>query len=159
MNNIALVKNEVAKHQQSIAPKFIDKLPFIKKMKESLTSMVRSTPIFFLQLVFLAIWIFLFFYVRYLYKRRYSIVILLLFLLAACFGSMLVVKYNMQYRKYGIVVKKNAVLRSGPSDTFQVLLSLPEGSEGKIRKRSGEYYKVKIYNYIGWISRNDFKKI
>lgn len=163
VENIKLVQEQIKKTQGSIkrfgTAKIVHSIPFVSTIKEKTLSAVRSTPLLWLQLLFLLIWFFLFMYLRYLHQKKQKFIIVLLFLLASWFGLLLVIKYNMRFRKYGIVVQKQAKLLSGPADSYQTLIQLPEGVEGKIKKQSGDYYKVKINGQIGWMSSQAFEKI
>ncbi|MFH0898910.1 MAG: hypothetical protein V1855_04995 [bacterium] len=161
--NIALVKEQIKKNQGALklfgASKLIHAIPFVGVLKEKTLSLIRSTPLIWIQLFFLFIWFFLFIYLRYLYQRKLKFIIFLLFLLASWFGLMLVIKYNMRFRMYGIIVKPQTKLLSGPSESYQTLLTLPEGGEGKIKTMSDNHYKVKINGQIGWINSEAFEKI
>ncbi|MFH1832192.1 MAG: hypothetical protein ABH827_05345 [bacterium] len=162
-SNIALVKDKLKKTQHE--PKrigtnrIVHAIPLVGPLKNATLSIVRTTPLIWLQLLFLIIWFFLFVSLRYLYAHKQKAIITFLFLIIAICGSTLVIKYNMRSRIYGIVVNPRSSLLSGPGDTYQTILQLPEGSSGKIHKHSDGYYKITIHGQIGWINQKNFKKI
>lgn len=145
LENIFLLKKKLGIHQKhSIFRTF---------------SLIRSIPLFVFQFLFLALWLFLFIYLRFLSKKQKKGIIMALFALIALFGILLVVRYSVDARRYGIVVETEAPLRSGPGQTFKKLATLPEADEVIIKKESDHFYKVKTEGRIGWVSTQDVKKI
>ena len=162
LENIALVQkklDEKANVKQAKKGSFGALFVAIKSIKERFLSMIRSIPLFILQLLFLLVWCFLFLCLRYLNKSRQRFILVVLFILNGFFGTMLALKYNMSIRSYGVVVVEKASLISGPDETFQVLGVLHEGKEGVILKESGTYYKVKINGQLGWVTKEAFQQI
>ena len=159
VSNIFLVKEKLG-GMRGITPK--ERNPIVKRivnLKNIGISLLRSMPIFILQLLFLIIWIFLFIYIRFLYKKRKKQTITILFSLIAIFGVLLVIRYTIDSRRYGIVVSKTAPLRSGPGTTFQTLLNIPEGTEVIIKRKTDGSYKVKALRQIGYVQKSDLEKI
>lgn len=136
--------------------------PIIKaliKIKQLSISMTRSTPLIVLQMLFLLLWLFLFLYIRFLYKKQKKYIISTLFTLIAFFGMVLVARYSMEMRTYGVIVSEQAPLLSGPADTYQTLMQLHQAQELIIKKESKTFLKVKVLRRIGWINKKHIKKI
>ena len=160
LNNINLVKNSLQKDKADVSDKGQDVvLSLIERMKSSSLAFMRAVPLLYLQLLFLLIWITLFLYLRYLYKKHQKFIIVFLFTLIAICGSMLAIKCGTKLRLYGVVVHEGAKLLSGPGETYQVLGFLAEGKEGFIYNESSGYYKVKMDSQIGWIKYGELEKI
>jgi hypothetical protein len=132
---------------------------FLKRATHYVTSLMRSISLFYLQIIFLFLWILLFLYLRHLYKKKSKWLIIILFLLVALFGTLLVFKYSLSYAKQGIVIRKNVALLSGPGNKFQQLGTLPEAVEVVIQKRSDLFYKVTFQRQIGWVKQSDIEAI
>jgi tetratricopeptide (TPR) repeat protein len=159
VSNIFLVKEKLTQMRGITRTKRNPIVKKIVKIKNIGISLLRSMPIFVLQILFLIIWIFLFIYIRFLYKKRKKQTISILFSLIAIFGVLLVVRYTIDSRRYGIVVTKTAPLRSGPGITFQTLLNIPEGTELVIKRKMNGSYKVKALGQIGYVQKGDLEKI
>lgn len=164
IDNIVLLREKI-KTKMGFPPKKRGSfLRGIVKTKNYLVSWLRAAPLLFLQLMFLLLWIFVFVYLRFLYRKKKQFAIVTVFALIAFFGIMLIVRYSFEARTYGVVIKDTA-LRSGPSDTFQELQQLPAAQEIVIKKESGDYYKavptatIKALKRVGWIHKKDIEKI
>lgn len=160
LDNIDLLKKELEKQQNKIKKKKI--LPFfvlLKKIKSLSLSWIRSMPLIVLQILFLILWLFLFFYLKFLYKTRKKLLIIGLFSSIAICGIILVIRYSFESRKYGIIINKKAELLSGPSNTFQTLIKLQEATEVTIQKESDGFFKIKVNKQSGWINKKCIEKI
>jgi len=155
LDNILLLKRNLRKVKKEKG-KFFE---YFIRAKIYAISLVRAAPLFALQASFLLLWFFLFVYLRYLYKRKRKILISFLFILIALLGTVLVIRYRLEFKNYGIVVSKKAALLSGPGNNFQELGALSEASEVLIQKESDGFLKVKFYGQIGWASKKDVEKI
>jgi tetratricopeptide (TPR) repeat protein len=159
LDNITLLK----KHAESLSggkPKrTIGAFRFFKRARASFISFIGSAPLWVLQLLFLMLWLFLFIYVKYLFWARRKILISLLFCLIALLGVMLVVRYMLDVRHYGVVVSKQARLLSGPGNTFQKLSTLPEAEEVRITKQNHGFYKIRVGKRIGWVSSKEIEMV
>jgi tetratricopeptide (TPR) repeat protein len=156
--NIALVKAQLFQEptKKSKQPSFKNTS---ERMTTSIASLVHATPNFWLQLAFLLMWFFLLLYRKYLHKKGRFIIISLLFILQAFFGSLLALKYSFDLRKYGVIVQTSASIRSGPGDDYQKLGTLGEGTEVIINKQSDQFYKITHQGQIGWVSNKDLEPI
>ncbi len=164
LKNIAMVKEHVQAMRDNDAqePEATMVRTFFsgfKKAKNAFLSLVRATPLATLQLLVLLLWALLFVYVRYLYKRRQRVVIILLFLLQVLCASMLALKYSFDSRQALIVVKTPAYVMSGPDKNFSVLGRLQEGQELDMVKAADQYYKIRYNNTIGWVDKQCIEKI
>lgn len=106
-----------------------------------------------LQAIFLLLWTLLFLFGRVLYNRRRYLLLGALFGFTVIFGTLLIVKYYLKEQRVGIVVLKEAQLRSGPKESFALLATLKEGTELVIEKEFETYFKVKFKEQIGWIDK------
>jgi len=158
LDNIMLLQEEVKKAAGIQKEKRSPIMLAITKIKNLIISWIRSTPHIIIQLLFLLLWLFLFIYIRFLYKKRKKWTIIALFALIAFFGILLVVRYSIDARKYGVVVSQQARLLSGPGETFQTLMQIETAQEAVIKKEKSDYYKVKVNKHIGWISKKDIEK-
>jgi tetratricopeptide (TPR) repeat protein len=132
---------------------------FPRKIKNFILSWIRAIPLFLLQLIFLFLWLFIFVYLRFLYKKRKKNLIISLFSLIAILGMIIVIRYSLEARIYGVVINRQTALLSGPGSNFQTLQQIPEAQQVIIKKESGEYYKIKVYKRIGWTHQKDIEKI
>jgi len=158
--NIELVKRQISPQQ---TPQEVNGLSavidFFKTSKNAFFAASRATTLFHLQIIVLLMWICLFCYLHYLYKRKQKIVIFTLFLLQAVFTFMLAIKYNSQFREFAIITSPQATLLSGPGSTFTQLQRLPEAQEAVIIGSSGDYYKIRVNGRIGWLTKTSIEKI
>ncbi len=153
LSNIALIKDKLRPADEKV------RFAFLKAAKGSITSLLRAIPLGVLQLIFLLLWIFLFIYLKVLYKEKQKIIIVPLFFLVALFGVFLVIKYSLDSRRYAVVIRTEGKLLSGPDEKFQLLVMLPEGSEVVVTKASDGYVKIKRGSQIGWIRREFIKEV
>lgn len=128
------------------------------KIKQFLTSLIKAIPLIFIQLLFLLLWLFLFLYLRFLYKTKQKTIIAILFAIIAFCGIVLITKYSMNARTYGVVLKQTPLL-SGPSQTYQTLMTLKQAQEFIIKQEEQNFFKVKVLKRIGWIAKGDTAKI
>lgn len=159
LENISLLQKKVLQKSGFPIKKRGPIVRGITKFKNHFISRMRSVPLIILQILFLLLWIFVFTYLRFLYKKRKKGLIVALFTLIAFFGIILVVRYSFEARTYGVVIKPQAAMISGPGKTFQTLQQLPQAIEVMVKKESGEYYKIKALKRLGWIHKNDIKII
>ena len=132
---------------------------FLKIVHERTISFIRSVPLIWLQIFFLIIWFFLFFYIRQLYRNRYRFAIVILFLVSTFSGVALIIKYMYDAQIHGVIVTGEASLVSGPDSTFPVLGKAVEAQEVTIKKEAGDYFKIKVGGRIGWVERVALRKI
>ena len=116
-------------------------------------------PLLSIQILFLALWLFLFVYLRFLYKKRQKLIIRILFTLIATIGIILIFRYSFAARQYGIVMKNQSPMLSGPGDSFQTLLYLPEAKEIIIQHYSDDYLKIKADRQMGWINKENVERV
>jgi len=155
LDNILLLKRTLTKTDKPRSELF----RLFGKLKSYSISIIRSAPLFIVQILFLFLWLFLFFYLRYLYKKGKKVLIAILFCLIALLGTVLVIRNGLDYRNFGVVVSKKATLLSGPGNNFQELGILPEASEVIIQKTSDGFLKIKVNKQIGWTSKKDVEEI
>ncbi|MCK4265193.1 tetratricopeptide repeat protein [Candidatus Babeliales bacterium] len=155
------LRHNISTVEQKVLPRsYTDRLTtFLAKFKNEVFSYLISVPLSVLQILFLALWLFLFVYLKFLYRNKHKILIILLFLLIAIFGTLLAIRYSLEFRRYGVVVKPQAQLLSGPDNRFSVLGELPEVLEVVISKELNGYYKIKFDGGIGWISKVEVEEI
>lgn len=156
LDNISLLKSQFSGTDRREKNKVFELLRWIKNYT---ISVVSAIPLVVIQVLFLAIWFFLFLYVRFLFKRKRRFLIIVLFILISLLGTLLVVKYSLYYRQKGVIVTKTAILLSGPGNTFQKLGNLSEASEILIQKESGDFYKIKYNGQSGWVNHKEIEKI
>lgn len=159
VDNITLLKDEMRKLYRMPVKKHNPIVRRLIKVKNIILSSIRSLPLLLIQLLFIILWLFLFVYLRFLYKKRKHNVIWIFFALIALFGAILIIRYVSESRIYGVIIKREAPLLSGPSVTFRPLLQLHETEEVIVTKESDEYYKVKAQKRIGWVSKENVEKI
>ncbi len=151
LSNIFLLKNKLFGVEKNYRG--------LEKVKDRILSFVKSVSLLAIQLIFLILWIFLFLYLKYLYKRRQQLIIVVLFILIAIVGVILTTRYTFDARRQAVVVSKSAKLLSGPGEAFQVLGVVAEAKEVIIKRISGDYLKIKIKGQIGWVSANLIEEI
>jgi tetratricopeptide (TPR) repeat protein len=154
LNNIKMIKEKIKEQKNGRKDKTTEtEFKKLKNLKIQITSFIRATPLLFFQFVFLIFWIFLFVFIRKLFRLRKRLLAAMLFTFIAVSGLMLVSKYNFEYKQFGIVTDASAKLLSGPGDNYQVLSFVTEAKEVVIQKASNGFYKIKINGQIGWISQ------
>ena len=154
LNNIKMVKDKLRAQKNGKRDKKTEIIfKNLKNLKIQIISFIRAMPLFFFQIVFLILWIFLFVFIRKLFKLRKRLLAAMLFTFIAVSGLMLVSKYNFECKRFGIVTTASAKLLSGPGDNYQVLSFVTEAKEVVIQKSSNGFYKIKINGQIGWISQ------
>lgn len=130
-----------------------------RKVSKRFNSFVRATPLLFLQIIFLFSWALLFIYIRYLYKLHHRVVMVMLFSCIMVVGGMLATKYGNIYRTHGVIISAEGRLYSGPDESYQFLGVVKEGQEGVLKRKSADFYKVKIGSVDGWIYKKHFEAI
>jgi len=165
LENIMLLKQTVLELNGITVKKPNSVTLFFIKLKNLVSSWIRTMPLFILQFLFLLLWLFLFTYLRFLYKKRKKYAIVTLFSLIAFFGIILVVRYSFESKIYGVVIEKQVPILSGPGETFQKIMQLYQAQEVVIKKESGDYYKIKALNTegttfrAGWVDKKFVKTI
>jgi hypothetical protein len=154
LENITLLKQKLAPSGQARIEATV-----FDNMTHYLLSLLRTIPLLILQILFLLLWIFLFAYLKYLYKKKHAFLISLLFACIALLSISLVIRYKFDLEHYGVILCKDAPLRSGPEAGFKVIESLNEGTEVAILKHSKNAFKVRVNGYTGWVSAEDMESI
>lgn len=155
-DNIALVK----KVTTPISKQKVDQSPWsvvqssTRDVKNTTLSFVRATPLFYFQLLFLILWLMFFALLKWLKRQRRGAVVVFVAIIYASAGLLLVSKYSMNCRNYGVVTVKKANLYSGPGESYQVLGSLLETQEVIIQRESDGYYKIKASPLFGWVAKD-----
>jgi tetratricopeptide (TPR) repeat protein len=153
--NIALVKSQLHREEESISKFRLAAQSLYNRIK----SFIRATPLLWIQLLVLIIWLFLFIYLAYLRKKRKKVMISCLFFLLATAAGLLAFKYSQQLLKKGIIITQQIPVRSGPGETYQQLTTLYEGKEVRIRKQVDDHYKISFPGSIGWIPTSSLEEI
>ncbi len=160
LHNIELVKKRLAELSQNNEDQPRSSIGiWAEKCKSAVISLMQSIPLLYLQLIFLFVWISLFVIRRCPVERSLKYATIPLVFVVGTLCSMLAMKYGFRFMKHGIVVASQATVRSGPGETFQVLMNVREGDEGTIKAMASDYYKVAFNGKIGWISKQVFEKI
>ena len=155
IQNIDLLKQQLSGNRETKNNLF-ESFRFYKNYSLSL---LRSAPLFGVQILFLIFWMICFLYIRFLFKRKKKFLILLLFVFMAFLGGLFVMRYSLDFKHYGIVLSEKAEILSGPGNNFQMLGILPQTSQVRIQRLSDNYYKIKFQRLIGWVSQKDVGKI
>jgi hypothetical protein len=122
-------------------------------------SFVCSASLFFFQFLFLLVWLLLLLYIRYFYKLHLNSIFFLLIFMCGSSVCLLVSKYIMISKIYGVVVSGQAKLFSGPGKTYQELGKIREGQEGVIKKKSEDFYKVNVGGKSGWVNKDSVESL
>jgi hypothetical protein len=122
-------------------------------------SFIRSASLFFFQLLFLFVWLFLLIYIRYFHKLHFNSIFFLLIFMCGSSVCLLISKYIILSKIYGIVVSGEVKLFSGPGKTYQELGKIREGQEGVIEKKSGDFYKVNMGEKSGWVNKDSVESL
>lgn len=160
LDNIKMIKEKIRAQKNEKKDKKTEAVfGNLKNLRIQAGSFIRATPLFYFQIVFLALWIFLFVFIRKLFRLRKRLLAAMLFTFIAISGLMLVSKYNFECKQFGVVITDKARLLSGPGDNYQILGFVTEAKEVIVQKASNGFYKVKINGQIGWISQTDLEVI
>jgi tetratricopeptide (TPR) repeat protein len=159
LENILLLKENTAR-ARGLSDKKNRALPrFFRKASIIVHSFLKTIPLIVLQILFLFLWAFLFLYLRFLYRRKQTVLITLLFIVSAVVGILMIMRYGVSVKKRGIIVDKKISVLSGPSKYFQPIGFLFEADEVIIKKESGEFVKVKRGKVAGWAQKRFVEKI
>ncbi len=151
-NNITHVKKDLVGDEEHVI------ISQLKSTKQLCISLIRAIPLIIVQMVFLALWIMMLLYIKYLYRKKHKTLIVVFFFLLAGAAMILAQKYNVFHKKYGVFIKE-APVYSGPSDNYTLLMHLPECTEAlKINSANG-FFKVKTPLGSGWVSAETFEEI
>ena len=132
---------------------------FIRSVSNLIISLFTESPLIVLQIIFLALWLFLCAYFRNVYKYRLNSIICLLFIITLVFGSVLVMRYTTEREKCAVIISKRADVLSGPSKSFQKLGQLCVAHEVRIYKKLSHFYRIQNGHTSGWIDKKHLKII
>ena len=82
-------------------------------------------------------------------KRRWYVLGVLIGLLCLAVAGLCISYYDAWY-PCAVVTKENVLLYAGPDEQFDVVGSMPEGSEVKILSKAQGWYKVRYQKQNGW---------
>ncbi len=154
--NMKLVRKKisVSEGEQKDQGPLVTILSSGKALKNACVSTIRATPIIWLQILVLLLWMVLFGALRYLFRHKHKIIITFLFISQVLAAGMLALKYNYTLKMSGVIVEKTVPFMSGPGKTYTQIMLLPEAKECVILKESDGYYKVKTNGSVGWIQKS-----
>ncbi len=158
-HNISEVKKRLNEHNDKKEETRSFIIALSQYCKITVLSIVQSIQLLYLQLLFLIAWISIFLIKRWPVAKKLKFATIPLLLLLCIFGFMLAVKYGLRMTQKGIVITPKAMVRSGPGETFQSIMTVHEGDEGTIKKVTDPYYKVSFKGKLGWINNTVFEKI
>ncbi len=141
-------------HNKQLALKKIGKsenVSFIHNMVRMIDAMLPYISLLFLQLLFLLCWYLFIFATRAENIAARKIIVSALCLAIICLSSGLAVHYNKSNVQNALVVKKNAMLFSGPDKGFQSLSLLACADCVAVKETREGWYKVGYAGMIGWV--------
>lgn len=118
------------------------------------SDVLRALPLVLIQLIFLALWTFLFLYLRYLYKKKHKKLVVTFFILLFAAGVVLISKISIDRKLHAVVVVPTTTILSGPGNTFHSLGVFKEGAEVKVIKTADGFYKVRLGKLVGWVTKD-----
>ncbi len=94
-------------------------------------------------------------------KKKFLYIFITIFVITILSASVLLIRVEtFKNYNYGIVMKGNSQVYSGPGKNFTLLFSLNGGTKVKIIERKGNFYHIKAgKGYEGWINSNFVKRI
>ncbi len=122
----------------------------------------------FLSYIFLILFFLLNFFFFFYFKnrkrekrRKYLYIFVSLFIITIIFASMLVIRVEtFKNFNYGIVMKNNSEVFSGPGKNFTHLFTLNGGTKVKIIEKKDNFYHIKAgKGFEGWVNLNNVNKI
>lgn len=129
-------------------------LPTTTRATIAVSDVLRAVPLFLIQLIFLALWTFLFIYLRYLYQKKHRTLVVGLFIMLFSTGVVLVAKISVDRTLQAVVVVPTTPILSGPGKTFHNVGAFKEGTEIKVVKTSDGFYKVRLGRLVGWVMKD-----
>jgi len=123
------------------------------------TRILRSIPLLNFQLMVLMLWVVLFLYMRFLLKRKKTVLFSLLAVALTCSSVLLMFRYIIQQRTYYVVTRQQAQALSGPGSDFTVIGSVPGGQEVIGNEAVGNFIKARWRWRTLWINQQDLKKL
>ncbi len=163
LNNIDCAKKKLYERRNAALPEHKrrprEELGWYKQLRMSAGSLIRCTPLILLQLMVLALWMFLFISLRTFLRKKKHAMIVVLFGSLLLLASLLAIKYGLVSRQYGLVVTPAAAMYSGHSDSYKKIGELVEGQEGFIVREEGSFYKIRFGDRLGWVDSSSFEKI
>jgi tetratricopeptide (TPR) repeat protein len=118
------------------------------------SDVLRALPLVLIQVIFLALWTFLFLYLRYLYQKKHKKLVVTFFILLFTAGVFLVSKISIDRKLHAVVVVPTTTILSGPGKTFHSLGSFKEGAELKVITTADGFYKVRLGKLVGWVMKD-----
>jgi tetratricopeptide (TPR) repeat protein len=154
-DNISLVKKVTSPRSKESLEQgpWVMFLSSVRSLRGSCVSFIRATPLLVFQVIFLLLWLLFFLVFKWLKRKKYKFLIIVIAVLYTCTGILLVSKYSMTYKVYGVVTARQATLYSGPGETYQTLGTLREASEVTILRESDGYCKIRTPINFGWVDR------
>ena len=125
----------------------------------TVTTAIRSTPMLYIQLAVLTLWVFLFVYLRKLLQHKNRALVAFLFVLLATSGLMLAFKYTIETRVYLKTNGNNITMYSGPGSNCTILGQLPANEELIKLQESGAFVKARYKGATVWIGIDHVKEI
>jgi len=117
---------------------------------------VNAFSLFFLQILFLILW--LIFFVLLFGLKRYRTTLLFVLLVFNTFLFVaVVVKYRAIVYPKAIVTKPSISVFSGPDENFHVIGNLSLADELQIKKQRNSWYKISYNHIVGWVSADSLE--
>ena len=123
------------------------------------TRALRAIPLLNFQLMVFMLWVVLFLYMRFLLKRKKTVLFSLLAVALTCSSVLLMFRYIIQQRTYYVVTQQQAQALSGPGSDFTVIGSIPAGQEVIGSEAVGNFIKVRWRWRTLWINQQDAKRV
>jgi hypothetical protein len=123
-----------------------------------ITLLIRATPMLYLQIIVLVLWVFLFFYLKKMLRQKRRFLVAALFCLLASSALVLVFKQLLSSRTYLFTNTDHAAIYSGPGKNFTILGHLQANEELIKLSEHEQFIKVRYKGSIVWIGAHNVKK-
>lgn len=116
---------------------------------------VMVVPWLLLQLLVLSILLVVFLVLKnWRVRKRYGVLTVFL-VLSIVFTSVLLLKYNHDVSRVGIVVHPQVIVRAGPDKNYPAVSTMNEATEVTVEEMRVLWYKVTYNTNVGWVSSDD----
>lgn len=154
LHNIELVKAKLFADKNTVKKESLP-LRVGSYIFSHFTSFIKGLPLLLFQIAVLLMWLILLLYIRSLHRKNLRLLLMSLIFMQLTTTSMLLVKYYVIHKRYGVVITKQALLRAGPGETYKNLGELSQGDEVVIQKTSDNFYKITTNGITAWVSEKE----
>jgi glucan phosphoethanolaminetransferase (alkaline phosphatase superfamily) len=116
-------------------------------------------PYIVIKFLFLLFWILIFLNIRKLIRRKQKLLIIFLFKNTLLFGAIFVLRHNLDFKNYGVILQNNVNIYSNMDPNSKIDAILPSATVVKIINQFDGFYQIKNKGTIGFVDQKCLEKI